>query len=76
MKKISVFLAILLLAIQAMAQTTSTDSLNAEPYHETATRINDLVHTKLDVRFDFNKSWLYGKAWITLKPHFYSTRSF
>jgi len=75
MKKISVFLAVILLAIQAMAQTTSTDSLNAGPYHETASRINDLVHTKLDVRFDFNKSWLYGKAWVTLKPHFYSTDS-
>ncbi len=37
--------------------------------------INDLVHTKLDVRFDYSKSYLYGKAWITLKPHFYPTDS-
>jgi aminopeptidase N len=27
--------------------------------------------TKLDVRFDYNKSYLYGKEWLTLKPHFY-----
>ncbi|HVT87197.1 MAG TPA: hypothetical protein VHD35_18520, partial [Chitinophagaceae bacterium] len=40
-------------------------------YRETATKINDLVHTKLDVRFDFDKAYMYGKAWITLKPHFY-----
>ncbi|ULQ52866.1 M1 family metallopeptidase [Flavihumibacter fluvii] len=44
-------------------------------YRETSTRINDLVHTKLDARFDFEKAWMYGKVWITLKPHFYSTDS-
>src|SRR5258705_2566731 len=44
-------------------------------YRETTTRINDLVHTKLDVKFDYDKSYLYGKAWITLKPHFYATDS-
>ncbi|HEY2648606.1 MAG TPA: M1 family metallopeptidase, partial [Puia sp.] len=37
--------------------------------------VNDLVHTRLDVRFDYSKSYLYGKAWITLKPHFYPTDS-
>ena len=44
-------------------------------YRATSTKINDLIHTKLDVRFDFSKSWMYGKAWITLKPHFYPTDS-
>ncbi len=44
-------------------------------YRAFATKINDLVHTKLDVKFDYDKSYLYGKAWITLKPHFYSTDS-
>ena len=44
-------------------------------YRETATRINDLVHTKLDVKFDYDKSYLNGKVWITLKPHFYATDS-
>ena len=44
-------------------------------YRETATKINDLVHTKLEVKPDFSKSYLYGKAWITLQPHFYPTDS-
>lgn len=44
-------------------------------YRETPARINDLVHTKLDVKFDYGKAYLYGKAWITLKPHFYPTDS-
>ncbi len=44
-------------------------------YRASGTRINDLVHTKLDVRFDYDKAYMYGKAWITLKPHFYNTDS-
>ena len=42
---------------------------------ESNPKVNDLVHTKLDVKFDYDKAYLYGKAWITLKPHFYSTDS-
>jgi aminopeptidase N len=44
-------------------------------YRESYPRINDLVHTKLDVKFDYDKSYLYGKEWLTLKPHFYATDS-
>jgi aminopeptidase N len=38
-----------------------------------APMINDLVHTLLDVRFDYKKRYLYGKEWVTLKPHFNPT---
>lgn len=41
----------------------------------TPTRINNLVHTKLDVRFNYETSQLYGKAWITLTPHLNPTDS-
>jgi aminopeptidase N len=44
-------------------------------YRATATKINDLVDTRLDVKFDYDKSYMYGKAWVTLKPHFYPTDS-
>lgn len=44
-------------------------------YRATPAKINDLSHTKLEVSFDFTKSWMYGKAWITLHPHFYSVNS-
>ena len=44
-------------------------------YRATPTKINDLVHTKLDAHFDYSKAQLNGKVWITLKPHFYSTDS-
>ena len=55
--------------------TKNIDTSWKKQYRETATRINDLVHTKLDAKFDFSKSYMYGKAWITLKPHFYPTDS-
>jgi len=42
-------------------------------YRATPTRVNDLIHTKLDVHFDYKKRYLYGKEWATLKPHFYPT---
>jgi aminopeptidase N len=44
-------------------------------YRESYPLVNDLIHTKLEVSFDFNSSYLYGKEWITLKPHFYRTDS-
>jgi len=42
-------------------------------YRETTPKINDLVHTKLDLHFDYKKRYVYGKEWVTLMPHFYPT---
>lgn len=44
-------------------------------YRATPTKINNLVHTKLDVSFDYARRYLHGKAWIVLEPHFYPTDS-
>ena len=57
------------------AQPATADTTWKKEYRETATKINNLLHTKLDVNPDFGKSYLYGKAWLTLKPHFYPTDS-
>jgi aminopeptidase N len=71
MKLVSTFFAILLFSLRLIAQEPiQKDTSWKKQYRETATKINDLVHTKLDVKPDFSKSYLYGKAWITLKPHF------
>lgn len=69
--------ALLLMALQSGFGQSGENPLAALPinYRATATRINDLVHTKLDARFDYDKSWMYGKVWITLRPHFYPTDS-
>ncbi len=46
-----------------------------ELYRASNPIVNDLMHTKLDVRFDWEKKYLYGKATLTLQPHFYPTQS-
>ena len=76
MKKVLFSLLFILPGFVLLAQTKpSADTAWKKEYRETATKINNLVHTKLDVKPDFSKSYLYGKAWLTLKPHFYSTDS-
>ncbi|PTR00885.1 aminopeptidase N [Mucilaginibacter yixingensis] len=57
---------------KAVAQT---DTAALKIYRATPTKINDLVNTKLAVSFDYKKCYLYGKEWVTLKPHFYPTDS-
>ncbi|MDQ3191977.1 MAG: M1 family metallopeptidase [Bacteroidota bacterium] len=42
-------------------------------YNESNKRIHNLVHTKLDVKFDYSKARLNGNATLTLTPYFYST---
>ncbi|MBL7759264.1 MAG: M1 family metallopeptidase [Sediminibacterium sp.] len=44
-------------------------------YRETAPKINNLKHTRLNAAFNFEKSQLIGSAWLTLQPHFYPTDS-
>ncbi|WP_117881145.1 M1 family aminopeptidase [Aureibaculum luteum] len=52
------------------------DSISVKPvYQSEREKINDLVHTKLKVSFDFAKSQMAGEAWVTLKPHFYPVQS-
>src|SRR5690606_38061534 len=60
----------------ATAQVNPPQDADPEKiYRGSATMINDLVHTKLDARFDYKNSYLLGKVWITLKPHLYPTDS-
>lgn len=52
------------------------DESRTRPRYQAAETIfTDLIHTKLEVRFDWEKSWMYGKAHITAKPHFYASDS-
>ncbi|WP_353481558.1 M1 family aminopeptidase [Haliscomenobacter sp.] len=43
------------------------------PYTPSALRINDLLHTKIDVRFDWAKEEVFGKVTLKLKPFFNPT---
>jgi aminopeptidase N len=42
-------------------------------YQASATRLNDIIHTKLEVSFDWSKQYMYGKATLTIRPYFYPT---
>jgi aminopeptidase N len=76
MKKIILATTLLASILYVQAQeNTGLEGQKTMPYQETTTRVNDLVHTKLEVKFDYDKSYLYGKATITLQPHFYATDS-
>ncbi len=44
-------------------------------YNPSEKRINDLLHTKLKVSFDWENQQLNGEAYLTLKPYFYATDS-
>jgi aminopeptidase N len=70
------FFSIVLLGCQNIeAQNVDQNKDELSIYRATALKVNDLVHTKLEVSFDYGKRYLYGKEWVTLKPHFYETDS-
>ncbi|TDO23996.1 M1 family aminopeptidase [Pedobacter duraquae] len=76
MSKISLMASLALIAgsYSAMAQAPAAQ-VAIQPYRASATKVNALVHTKLDVRFDYAKRYLYGKEWATFKPYAYATDS-
>ena len=57
-------------------QTIELDTINVfsdkkeEIYNPSETKYFDLIHTKLDVRFDWENRRLLGKEHVWLKPHF------
>lgn len=79
MRRIVLFYFLLLIMGSLQAQHRMEDSRHniswKSDYRGTYPKINDLVHTKLDVRFDYGKQWMYGNEWLTLQPHFYPTDS-
>ncbi len=61
--------------ISADFKPLSTMPTELPTYQATTKRETDIIHTKLDVRFDWAKRYLYGKATITAKPYFYPSDS-
>ena len=51
------------------------EQVERDHYNPSATILTDLVHTKLEVSFDWEKSQLKGVATITASPYFYATDS-
>ena len=49
------------------------ESYSLPRYNPSPKREHDLLHTKLDLRFNWEKEQVLGKATLTLKPYFYPT---
>ena len=74
MKKF-ILLAFATIPFIAISQQQPKDTAWKKIYRSFATKENDLVHTKLQAKFDYANAYMYGKVWITLKPHFYATNT-
>ena len=59
------------------AISLNDEEVNEEPkvYRESRARVVDILDTKLEIKPDWSKQYLYGKAIITFKPYFYGTDS-
>lgn len=76
MKQFLLLVSTAFLLVDGFSQTpVPEDTTWKNIYRETVTKEHNLIHTKLDVRFDFDNAWLLGKEWLTLAPHFYTTDS-
>lgn len=70
MKRLILFFLLFFLTLNTIF---SQQFISVNQYRGEREKINNLVHTKLKVDFNFEKSQLNGEAWITLKPHFYKS---
>jgi aminopeptidase N len=61
--------AILLDTIKVLAEEAPKKAI----YRATETKLSDIIHTKLWVSFDWQKSQMTGKAELLVKPYFYPT---
>lgn len=62
------FVAVFSVFIAAAQEKTEINPI----YRAEREKVNNLVHTKLKVDFDYSKRQMNGEAWITLEPHFYN----
>ncbi len=61
-------------APKVIEESPQDESYSLPPYNPTYTLRNNLIHTRLDLSFDWAKQHVLGKAELTLKPYFYSTK--
>ena len=54
------------------AQENSTIVPADGAYNGSKTILHDLIHTKFELRPDWARQYLFGKATLTFKPHFYN----
>jgi aminopeptidase N len=58
-------------SLKVIPKVVDTHQTKPLPYRASKPRRHDLLHTKLEVRFDWQKKHLLGKATLLLRPYFY-----
>lgn len=56
-------------------KVVAVEEKSHQVYRASVTMVNDLIHTKLQLKPDFAKKEMTGVATLTLKPHFYPVDS-
>ena len=62
-------------SVVASKEIEEEPDYSLDKYNPTYTKEVDLIHTKLDLKFDWEKQHVIGKAWLTMKPYFYETNT-
>ncbi len=55
------------------AEQSEKEAYSLPPYNPSATRESDLLHTSLDLSFDWEKQAVIGTARLKVRPYFYPT---
>lgn len=76
MKKLLISALLLGAFISPFNLSAQTDYSGRQPiYRATHTKTTDLIHTKLKVKFDYEKEQMAGEEWLTAAPYFYPSDS-
>ena len=59
------------LLILFLILVTFVSNAQDKVYRAEREKVNELIHTKLKVSFDYSNSTMNGEAWVTLTPYFY-----
>ena len=75
MKKLIISISLLGIFFSGNVFAQSNTSGRTEVYQQTHTLTTELKHTKLKVKFDYEKEQMSGEEWLTAAPYFYPTDS-
>ena len=75
MKKLIISISLLGMFFSGNVFAQTNTSGRTEVYQQTHTLTTELKHTKLKVKFDYEKEQMSGEEWLTAAPYFYPTDS-
>lgn len=55
--------------------SVTANKAGAYIYHGSYPKLSDILHTRLDLKFDWDSTFVIGKAWIDARPWFYPSNT-